>query len=285
MWCRPALRGGRDPLDCLHFTGPYQASAPRYSEVEQAGLAKVDSGQPKRCTSCVSESTVLLYGPVTRLARSLFKLVSVVTVKCPWPAWVVGVWARVLPCDRDVKVRLTCRPLHSLRWRRRRAQLGHAASLPMLARAATSQEHPSVARVKAKARTDLQAKRTARSELIQPWKDWNWGAHRSRQTPGRPSASHPTSSGQVVEQQAGPAVQEIDKSDEEDGAGNTEESKQKEVAAGHSPHSSDGGGSQQVIVSSPHHPALALSGRTTSLLPLANTMTSQEHAPPSTPAE
>eukprot|EP00966_Prymnesium_polylepis_P280106 6471434-Prymnesium_polylepis.1 len=71
----------------------------------------------------------------------------------------------------------------------------------MLARAATSQEHSFVARVKAKAR----AKRAARSEPIQSWKDYNWGASRPRKTPGRPCASHPTSSGQVVEQQAGPA--------------------------------------------------------------------------------
>eukprot|EP00966_Prymnesium_polylepis_P231528 5356639-Prymnesium_polylepis.1 len=104
----------------------------------------------------------------------------------------------------------------------------------MLARAATPQEHLSVARVKAKARVDLQAKRATRSEPIQPWKDLNWGASRPRKTPGRPSVSHPTSSGQVVEQQARPVVQEIDESDEEDGAGNTE-SDQKEVREGHSP--------------------------------------------------
>ena len=104
-------------------------------------------------------------------------------------------------------------------------------------------------RVKAKARAHLQAKRAARSEPIQPWKDWNWDTCR-RKTPARASASHPTSSRPVVEQQAGPAVQEIDESDEEDGAGNAEGADQKEVAEGHSPHSSDGRGDQQVIVAS-----------------------------------
>ena len=122
----------------------------------------------------------------------------------------------------------------------------------MLARAATPQEHLFVARVKAKARADLQAKRAARSEPIQPWKDWNRGERRLRKTRGRASDSHPTSFGQVVEQQTRPAVQEIDESDDEDVTGNTEESGQKEVADGHSPHSSDGGGRQQVTVASHH---------------------------------
>eukprot|EP00966_Prymnesium_polylepis_P231527 5356638-Prymnesium_polylepis.1 len=106
---------------------------------------------------------------------------------------------------------------------------------PTARRCRCLQEHPLVARVKAKARADVQAKRAARPGPIQHWIDRNRAERRGRKTPARPSAPQPAASGQVVEQQAGPAIQEIDESDEDDDSAGNTESDQKEVREGHSP--------------------------------------------------